>query len=87
MTRPPAILFALFFVPFVVYGVFVWIAKRQGSTRRYWRLRTFMTLAILGLLLMLGDLFYLSHFTGAPPGSTYEPAHVEGGKVIPGRSR
>ena len=87
MNRPPVTLLALFLVPFVAYVVFVWIAKRQGSQRRYWRLRTFLTLAILGLLLMLGNLFYLSQFSGASPGSTYEPAHTENGRLVPGRAR
>jgi hypothetical protein len=27
------------------------------------------------------------HFAGAPPGSTYEPAHVEDGRLVPGRVR
>jgi hypothetical protein len=29
----------------------------------------------------------LAHFSGAPPGSTYEPAHVEDGQFVPGRTR
>jgi hypothetical protein len=26
----------------------------------------------------------LAHFSGAPPNSTYTPAHVENGKFVPG---
>jgi hypothetical protein len=36
---------------------------------------------------MLGSFVYLAHFSGAPPGSTYEPAHMEDGKFVPGRTR
>jgi hypothetical protein len=42
-------------------------------------------LAICALVLMIGSFIYLAHFSGAPPGSTYEPAHVEDGKFVPGR--
>lgn len=87
MIRPPVTLLALFLVPFVAYAAFAWIAKRQGSERRYWRVGTSLTLAIAGLLLMLGNLFYLSQFSGAAPGSTYEPAHTENGRFVPGRAR
>jgi hypothetical protein len=41
-------------------------------------------LAILALLLMIGSFLVLAHFSGAPLGSTYVPAHVEDGKFIPG---
>jgi Family of unknown function (DUF6111) len=87
MMRPPVTLLALFLVPFVAYAVFVLIARRQGFRRGYWRLRTLMTLAIVGLLLVLGNLLYLAQFSGAAPGSTYEPAHIEDGRLVPGRSR
>ena len=86
MNRPPATLLALFFAPFVLYSVFVWVTKRQLLKRAYWRLRTIMTLAIVGLLLMLGNLLYLAQFSGAPPGSTYEPARIEDGRLVPGRT-
>ena len=29
----------------------------------------------------------LAHFTGAPPGSTYTPAHVEDGVLVPGTTQ
>jgi hypothetical protein len=34
---------------------------------------------------MIGSFIYLSHFSGSAPGSTYEPAHVEDGRFVPGR--
>jgi hypothetical protein len=40
---------------------------------------------VLGsLLLVIVSLVLLAHFSGAPPDSTYIPAHVENGKFIPG---
>ena len=44
-------------------------------------------LVIAALVLMIGSFVVLSHFSGAPPGSTYVPAHVEDGKFVPGVTR
>jgi Family of unknown function (DUF6111) len=38
-------------------------------------------------VLMAGSFVVLAHFSGAPPGSTYVPAHVDGGKFVPGVTR
>jgi hypothetical protein len=32
---------------------------------------------------MVGSFLVLAQFGGAPPGSTYVPAHIEGGKFVP----
>ena len=47
----------------------------------------FAWLAIAALLLVVGSFIYFAHFTGAPPGSTYVPAHIENGKFVPGQAR
>ena len=40
---------------------------------------------VLGsLLLVILSFIMLAHFTGAPPHSTYIPAHIENGKFVPG---
>jgi len=44
-------------------------------------------LAIVALLLVLGSFIYFAHFSGAPPGSTYVPAHMEDGKFVPGTTK
>jgi len=36
------------------------------------------------LLLVVLSFILLAHFSGAPPGSTYIPAHMENGKFVPG---
>ena len=38
----------------------------------------------LALALVLVSLLLLAHFEGAPPGSTYVPAHLENGRLVPG---
>ena len=34
---------------------------------------------------MIGSFIVLAHWGGEPPGSTYVPAHMENGKLVPGR--
>jgi hypothetical protein len=36
------------------------------------------------LLLVVVSFIVLAHFSGAPPDSTYVPAHIENGKFVPG---
>jgi hypothetical protein len=55
--------------------------------RAAWPPQTLAVLAAAALILMLGSFLVLSHFSGAPPHSTYEPAHMEDGKFVPGRTR
>jgi hypothetical protein len=40
-----------------------------------------------GLILVLGSFVMFAQFSGAPPGSTYVPAHIESGKFVPGTTR
>ena len=40
---------------------------------------------VLGsLLLVVISFVLLAHFSGAPPNSTYVPAHIEDGRLVPG---
>jgi hypothetical protein len=52
-----------------------------------WPLLRVATLAIVALALVLGSFIYFAHFSGAPPGSTYVPAHMEDGKFVPGTTK
>jgi hypothetical protein len=87
MIRPVFTELVLFLAPFVVYALFLIATKSALLGWASWPPKTLAGLAIAALLLMIGSFIYLSHFSGAPPGSTYEPAHVEDGKFIPGRTR
>jgi hypothetical protein len=44
-------------------------------------------LSIAALVLMIGSFVVLAEFSGARPGSTYVPAHIEDGKFVPGRTQ
>jgi hypothetical protein len=36
------------------------------------------------LLLVIASFIMLANFSGAPPRSTYIPAHIENGRLVPG---
>jgi hypothetical protein len=87
MIRPVFTELALFLAPFVVYALYLVATKAAVLERLSWPPKVLASLAIAALVLMIGSFVVLSHFSGAPPGSTYEPAHVEDGKFVPGRTR
>jgi len=77
----------LFLVPFALYAAFL-AATRSGVLQpKAWSLPRLAGLVFVSLLLMFGSFLVLAQFSGAPPGSTYVPAHVEGGKFVPGATR
>ena len=87
MIRPVLTELALFLAPFVVYAIFLYVTRSNVFEREAWPVRTLAGLVIAALVLMLGSFVILAHFSGAPPGSVYEPAHMEDGKFVPGRTR
>jgi hypothetical protein len=87
MIRPIATEIVLFLLPFVLYVVFLWATKAGILHPDSWPLSRIAWLAIASLLLVLGSFLYFAQFTGAPPGSTYVPAHIEDGKFVPGTTR
>ena len=85
MIRPVFTEIALFLAPFVIYAIYLIATKSALLTLASWPPKVLATLAICALILMIGSFVYLSHFSGAPPGSTYVPAHVdESGNFVPG---
>ncbi|MBM3527235.1 MAG: hypothetical protein FJX62_04030 [Alphaproteobacteria bacterium] len=88
MIRPVAIEVALFFAPFAAYAVFLWLTKGGVLDRASWPPKVLMSLGIVAMLLMIGSFLVLAEFSGARPGSTYVPAHVdERGNFVPGQTR
>jgi hypothetical protein len=87
MIRPIATEIGLFVTPFVLYAAFL-LATRAGVLEaQAWTPRRLASLVIASLVLMVGSFLALAQFSGSPPGSTYVPAHVEGGKFVPGATR
>ena len=84
MIRPALTEIGIFLIPFAVYAMFL-IATRSGLlAQTSWPLHVLAKLLIGALLLVVASFVMLAHFTGAPPNSTYIPAHIEDGKLVPG---
>lgn len=85
MIRPVFTEIALFATPFVLYAAYLLATRASVLDASSWRLPVLAWLTITALVLMIASFLLLAHFSGAPPGSTYVPAHMEDGKVVPGQ--
>jgi Family of unknown function (DUF6111) len=74
----------IFLIPFAVYALFL-VATRSGLlATSSWPVVVIGRLLVGSLLLVLLSLILLAQFSGAPPDSTYFPAHLENGRLVPG---
>ena len=84
MIRPVLTEIGIFLIPFVAYALFL-IATRSGLlVQSSWPMHVIAILSIGALLLVVVSFVLLAHFSGAPPDSTYVPAHLENGRLVPG---
>jgi len=84
MIRPVLTEIGIFLIPFAVYALFL-IATRSGVlVPASWPAHLVAKLVLGSLLLVVLSFVMLAHFSGAPPNSTYIPAHIEDGKFVPG---
>ena len=84
MIRPALTEIGIFLIPFAVYALFL-IATRSGlMVQSSWPLQLVAKLALGSLLLVVVSFILLAHFSGASPNSTYLPAHIENGRLVPG---
>jgi hypothetical protein len=78
---------ALFATPFAVYLGFLWLTRAGMLHPDAWTLPRIAWLVMAALVLMIGSFVVLAQWSGAPPGSTYLPAHYEDGKFVPGATK
>ena len=87
MIRPVLTEIGIFLIPFAVYALFL-IATRSGVfDQSSWPISLVAKLVLGSLLLVVVSFIFLAEFSGAPPESTYEPAHMDHGKLVPGIER
>ena len=87
MIRPVLTEVGIFLIPFAVYAMFL-IATRSGvMASSSWPVHLLAKLVLGSLLLVVVSFVLLAHFSGAPPNSTYIPAHIENGKFVPGAEK
>jgi hypothetical protein len=84
MIRPVLTEIGIFLIPFVAYALFLLVTRSGVLARSSWPAHLVAKLVLGSLLLVIVSFIMLAHFRGAPPGSTYIPAHIENGKFVPG---
>jgi hypothetical protein len=87
MIRQFAIGLVLFLTPFAAYALFLWAARPGPGTAKAphsWSPLVLQWLTIAALVLMIAGFAVWAQYGGAPPGATYEPAHMENGRFVHG---
>ena len=87
MIRPALTEVGIFLIPFAVYALFL-VATRAGLLMpNSWPLHLIAKLAVVAMVLVIVSFVLLAQYSVAPNNSTYVPAHVENGKLVPGTDR
>jgi hypothetical protein len=87
MMRPALTEIGIFLIPFGLYALFL-IATRSGLlAQTSWPIHRVARLVLGSLFLVILSFILLAQFSGAPPNSTYVPAHIEHGKLVPGEEK
>jgi hypothetical protein len=84
MIRPALTEIGIFLIPFGVYALFLLATRSAILAPSSWPIQMVARLVIGSLLLVIISLVLLAQFSGSSPNSTYVPAHVENGKLVPG---
>ena len=84
MIRPVLTEIGIFLIPFGVYVLFLVATRTAITAPSSWPIRLVARLVLGSLLLVIASFVLLAHFSGAPPRSTYVPAHIDDGKFVPG---
>ncbi len=87
MIRPVLTELGVFLIPFAIYAVFLVTTRSGVVSTSSWPVHVIARLAAGAFVLVILSLILLAHFSGAPPSSTYQPAHLENGKLVPGREQ
>ena len=72
----------LFLLPFLIYAGYLFLTKKLN--RRAWIDAPRYWLILSGLVVTLIGFVFMSQIHNNPLGSTYIPAHIENGIVVPG---
>jgi Family of unknown function (DUF6111) len=78
---------ALFLAPFVAYGLFLWAAREGILHPEQWSIRVLVLLALLAAALTAAGFVVIAEYDGVPAHSTYVPAHLENGRLVPGTAK
>ena len=74
----------LFLVPFVAYALFLALRRRYPFVLDSWTQGPVATLVVAGLALAVAGVLLTGFFANRHKGA-YVPAHIEKGRLVPGR--
>jgi hypothetical protein len=84
MIRPILTELAIFLIPFAAYAIFLMATRSGVLASSSWPAHLVAKLVLGSLLLVVISFILLAEFSGAPPDSTYVPAHLENGRLVDG---
>jgi len=74
----------LFTSPFITYAIYLALRQNYPFALEHWSKSAVSTLTLAGLAMAVGGMLALGIFAPRHEGA-YVPAHIEGGKLVPGR--
>jgi amino acid transporter len=74
----------LFLAPFIVYAALLLLRRNRPFSVYYWRAKTLSGLTLAGLAVAVAGLFLIG-LTAERRSGVYVPAHIENGKLVPGK--
>jgi hypothetical protein len=75
---------ALFLAPFIAYALFLWAVREGILHPEEWSVRVLTTLSLVAVALTATGFVMIAEYSGSPARSTYVPAHLEDGRLVPG---
>ena len=87
MIRPVLTELAIFLTPFALYAIFLIVTRAGLLNPESWSWQVLGWLSGVALLSVIISFIVIAEFAGAPPNSTYVPAHIEDGRFVPGETR
>jgi hypothetical protein len=87
MIRPVLTEIGIFLIPFAVYALFLAATRSGLFAQSSWPITVVARLILVALVFVIAGLISFVHFSGGAPNSTYVPAHVENGRLVPGTQR
>ncbi|MFD1696310.1 DUF6111 family protein [Roseibium aestuarii] len=76
----------LFLLPFLGYGLWLWVT-RKASADRAWRDGPMLYLSLAGALLVVLSLVFFASFEKGQVDRDYQPSRMENGRFVPGGFR
>lgn len=78
----PSIL--LFFLPFVLYFLWLGFQRRKMAEQAIATRKHYFWVGLTGVVLAVLGFIYFTDYTGAPPDSLYVPPSYKDGTLVPG---